>query len=168
MGASTSPSSTAPAIPSWPPSRSGIAPYGVAVNPTTNRIYVTNHGSRRLLRHRWRQQHGRRRRSGRESPRGRGRQPHHEPHLRGELCISSVSVIDGAGNAVVASVGVGSTLRRGRQPHHGPHLRDELLEQQRFRHRRRRQHRRRHRSDRAEPDGVAVNPNTNRIYVANN
>ena len=83
---------------------------------------------------------------------------------------SDVSVIEGASYTVVATVAaVGvSPLRRGGQPQHEPHLRGEPLRQpQHLRHRRRQQYGRRHSKGREDPRDVAVNPNTNRIYVAN-
>ena len=77
----------------------GVAPSGVAVNPTTNRIYVANCEQQQRLRHRRCHQHRGGHRNGWELSRWRSGQPHHQPHLRGQLRRRH-----GIGNTGLASI----------------------------------------------------------------
>ena len=85
-------------------------PFGVAVNPSTNTVYVTNFGASGARYHRIGDQrrhqhhhgHGRRRGDGTVRPRG---QSQHEPDLRGANTRSdTVSVINGATNTIAATI----------------------------------------------------------------
>ena len=143
-----------------------MGPSAVAVNPVTNKIYVANYGSNNVTVIDGATNDTTLVAAG-TRPLCRGGEPGHQQDLRREQQQRNVTVIDGATNDTTTRGRRHEPLGRGGEPGHQQDLRREPRQQQCHGDRRRDQrHDSRWRQARS-PCAVAVNPVTNKIYVAN-
>ena len=141
-------------------------PIEVAVNPVTNKIYVANNSSNNVTVIDGATNATTTVAAG-ETPWAVAVNPvTNKIYVANYLGSNNVTVIDGATNATTTVAAGGSSLCRGREPGDKQDLRRQQWQRQRDGHRRRDECHE-HGGRRELPEAVAVNPITNKIYVAN-